>query len=178
MRIKRKFGYDGGNGFQDMTMEQTCEWSEDETRRIPACVRGAVEAAAVLGSRFFDEDVEYAFPLDAKGRPTLLEGAIETLPRFEERDIANALRAFWRDALKSVAKSFSHMKCAPDVDKTDVKRPFLTQLMLLDLLLHENPYHETREFEGGGVWKNSWHDRRDWTRKDFLKEVSDLRAPT
>ncbi|HTK59812.1 MAG TPA: hypothetical protein VL283_01265 [Candidatus Baltobacteraceae bacterium] len=176
MRISRKFEH--GDSFQDMSMEQTYRWTDDEMKRIPACVRNAVEAAATLGSRFFEEGVEYAFAIDAKGRPTLLDGTAEEFPYVHERRIDYPLKTFWRDLLQSASKSFAHMKSAPDIDKTDVKRPFLAQLMLLDILLHENPYHETRDFEGGGVWKNSWHDRRDWTRQRFLQEVSDLRSPT
>lgn len=177
MRITRKFGQDGGGSFQDMTMEQTFVWSDDEKERVPLCVRNAVEAAATLGSRFFDEDVEYVFAEDAKGRPTLLVGAIATIPA-TSAPIHAPLQNFWRDLLKSVAKSFETLKVAPDVDRTDVKRPFLAQMMLLDMLLRENPFHVTRSFEGGSDWKNSWHDRRTWTRRQFLDEVAALRSPT
>lgn len=178
MRIRRKFGYEGGDSFQDMTMEQTYEWTAAEREMVPLCVRNAIEAAMVLGSRFFEEGVDYGFALDAKKRPTLLAGAVETLAPPGTLPIDAPLRSFWRDLLASVAKSFDAMKVAPDVDKADVKRPFLAQMMLLDLLLQENPYHETRTFEGGAVWANSWHLRRDWSRKRFLDEVAELRAPT
>ncbi len=177
MRITRMFGQDGGIGLQDMTMEQTFIWHGHEEERVPLCVRNAIEAAATLGSRFFDENAAYAFAEDAKGRPTLLVGAIATVPG-TATPMHVPLWNFWRDLLKSAAKSFETLKLAPDVDKADVKRPFLAQMMLLDMLLRENPFHITRSFEGGSDWKNSWHDRRTWTRKRFLEEVAALRSPT
>lgn len=176
MRIKRTFGYEGGNSFQDMTMEQTFEWSEEEQRRVPPCIRNAVEAAAVIGNHHFETDKEYGFPLDAKGRPTLLAGAIATVP--DASIIIAPLAAFWRDLVASVSKSFDGMKVSPDIDKTHVMRPFLARMMLLDMLLRENPYHEAQKFDGGGTWENSWHRRREWTRRQFLDEVAALRAPT
>jgi hypothetical protein len=177
MRIRRKFAYEGGESLQDMTMEQRYEWTERERTTVPLCVRNAIEAAAVLGSRFFGQDIDYGFALDAKERPTLIAGASAhpppgTLP------IDAPLRSFWNDLLASDKSSFDAMKVAPDIDKTDVKRPFLAQMMLLDLLLRENPYHETRASGDGVVWSNSWHLRRDWSRKRFLDEVAELRAPT
>lgn len=165
MRITRTFTH--GDSFQDMEMEQTFIWSEEERRTVPACVRNAVEAAVTIGHNHFATDVEYAFPLDRKGRPTLLEGTAVELPGVHVQRITVALRACWRDLEKSVATSIDGLTYAPDIDRTETKRPFLARMMLMDLLLHENPYGEMT------AWKVRWR----WSRKDFLQEILDLRSP-